>query len=125
MTRTAFDLPQFSIRQDREGLRWYGNVSNLLEVASSDLRVHYVAIEVPTLLFSLMRGVFAVPVDSPAFLAIDEVRDGRWRYVLSLRYGADELVDLWRYTAADAPKWVFNRGCFIHPSEEQLQVLLT
>lgn len=124
MTRTVFDRPQFPLRNDRKGIRRYANVSNLLEVATADMRAHYVAVEVPTRLFTLMRQVFNVPVDTPAFLAIDEVNDKRWRYVLSLRVGSDELIDLWGYTASDFPKWVLRREYRVEPTDDELKVLL-
>jgi hypothetical protein len=124
VTRTVFDRPQFSLRSDRAGIRNYANVSNLLEVADAGLRVHYVAVEVPATLFTLMRRVFNVPPTDVACLALDELTSGRWRYVLSLRYGADQLVDLWGYTAADYPKWMFMREYRVQPTAEQLEVLL-
>lgn len=124
MTRTVYDRPQFNLRNDALGVRQYANVSNLMEVATADLRVHYVAVEVPVLLFTLMRRLFDVPVGTPAFLALDELRTGRWRYVLSLRLGENELVDLWGYTQADCPKWLFMREYRVEPTDEQIQVLL-
>lgn len=102
----AFQTPQFPLAPDEtKAPRMFGNVSNIMEVASGS-RTHRVYVAVPTGLFVLMKDVFKASPDVTYELAID--RDGE-RFILSL-YGekTDSLWDLWSYSRGAIPTWVWS-----------------
>lgn len=101
---TVFDTPQAKLFPDDEGVRQYGNISNRMEVVDGD-RVFYVAVAVPTFLFSFMAEVAKVPQDVQGTLSLEQIDEF---YVFSLLVG-DTLYDLWPYTRNSRPAWVFSR----------------
>lgn len=103
-----FDKPFSPLLPDPEGARMYGNVSNRLEVNAFG-RSRLMPVAVPTELFTYMREVAKVPVETEVSLVIDEDDsdpDNTW-YVFSLVVGA-EFHDLWAYSQASLPKWLMN-----------------
>lgn len=108
MRPTVFPQPQWKLISDPLGARCYANVDNRLEVAT-EAGTYHVPIVVPTGLFTLMRDVFKIDPQDTVNLALDEVTDGEdTKYVLSLMVH-DRLYDLWAYSYAGVPKWVFTR----------------
>lgn len=105
---TVFDRPQWNLLPDPAGVRSYANVNNRLEVTRGSA-VYAVALAVPTELFTLMREVLHVPIDSAATLSMD-LLDG-W-YVFSLMVtggeGGDHLYDLW--AVKQLPEWFNDRS---------------
>ena len=104
--QTTFAKPQFKLLPDLQGHRPYANVDNLLEVSRGSY-VHYVALAVPTGLFTLMKDVLKVSPDEKVSLSLDHLsEEGRW--VFSLMRGEDKLYDLWSYSENSVPPWVFS-----------------
>jgi len=101
----AFNKPQFTLAPDRAGARYYANVDNRMEVLAGGEQ-YRVAVAVPTGLFTILRGVFNVPLTEDVHLAIDEVGE---RFVFSIMYG-DELRDLWDYSPLSLPTWILGKS---------------
>lgn len=105
----TFDKPQFALLPDSQGARYYANVDNRMEILAGNAN-YYVAVAVPTGLFTLMKDVFKIPQSAGTVkLSIDQVQE---RYVFSLFYEgyADMLVDLWDYSRLSLPAWILDRG---------------
>lgn len=100
---TVFERPQAHLLPDTSGGRWYGNVSNLMEVAGDGFSFG-VHVAVPTVLFTYMQEVAKVPPEVSVTLAID--RQGDW-WVFSLLAGED-LHDLWAYSDGSIPAWILR-----------------
>lgn len=103
--RVTFDRPQFNLLPDEKGVRFYANVDNRMEVLARNTN-YYVAVAVPTGLFTLMADVFKVPLEEEVRLSMDEVGD---RFVFSIFYGSDNLVDLWDYSRKTLPAWILTK----------------
>jgi hypothetical protein len=113
MTQPTFPKPQFKLLPDLQGRRWYANVDNLLEVSNGEA-VHYVALAVPTGLFTLMKDVLKVTPEERVSLALDRVED-RWYF--SLMRGEEKLYDLWSYADSTLPKWVLAEEYYVDPGD--------
>ncbi len=101
---TVFQTPQFDLLPDASGIRYYGNVSNKMEVYSSMGGTYYVAVAVPTGLFTLMKDVFGIKPEQKMFLSLDLVNG----YYLFSLLSDKELYDLWFYTERGLPVWIKN-----------------
>lgn len=103
----VFPAPQFPLRPDSFGSRFYANTSNTLSVETQS-GVHHVALAIPTGLFTLMRFL-DVSVDETVQLGIAlEERDEDVRYVFYMLIGEDRLFDLWEYSSGSVPGWIFD-----------------
>ncbi len=107
---TVFDRPQWHLLPDPKGERNYANVSNILEIVRGRYFLR-APVVVNAELFTLMREVFKVPVESACSLSMDLV--GQF-YVFSLYAGetvgwGPNLYDLWSYPASSPPGWLLQR----------------
>ncbi|MEG1121222.1 MAG: hypothetical protein RSE62_03365 [Citrobacter sp.] len=97
---TAFSGPQFPLLPD-DRARYYANVDNRLQFVYPDGRVRNFPIVVHTSLFSMMREVLKVPVDSEVTMYLSDTGDRR--FVFGIMWDEEDFTDLWYYTPATLP----------------------
>lgn len=104
MTRpnTTFEQPQWPLRADPQGARFYANVDNRIARRYANGRQKEVPVVVPTAFFTMMREVFKVDPTEEVLLYL--VPDEQY-YVFGMAWGekATNVADLWYYTANGLP----------------------
>ncbi len=113
---TTFASPQFHLVPDRM-VRNYANVSNRLEIAGRS-STWAAAVCIPTSLFTLTKSAWGVSPSDSMSLAIDEIQvEDDTAYLLSLlvikQSGEESLYDLWTYSPASLPRWMFDRQYWV------------
>lgn len=114
---TVFEQSRWRLLPDPEKLRSYGNVSNRLEITTVNGRSWAVAIAIPTELFLLMRGTWAVPQSASVQLFLDAVVCGGkvwYAFSVYVRDGdKEDLHDLWAVPEPDLPAWMRDRQYWV------------
>ncbi len=102
---TTFDKPLFPLIPDTHE-RKYANVDNMLAISGVHVEAtRAVPIVVPTVLFTLMRETFKVPVEDEVTLYL--VQEGEF-FVFGMAWGAADInvADLWAYTNNALPNFL-------------------